>query len=84
MVKGYIDELYKEHDLIWSRALNLSEYITSYCIERYGKDNFTDKEYYRALCLHSNEQDRGITMMIHKGKDPFKVIWRIIEPTGSC
>jgi len=81
IVHEYVNELYKEHDIIWSRALNLERYVESYCIERYGEENYGDKEYYHALSLHSSKDDRSIVMAIHKGKDPFSMIWKRIKPS---
>jgi len=80
MVQGYVNELYKEYDVIWSRVYNMYKYLESYCDERYGEGNYTDKEYYHAVSIHANDDDRGLIMMMHKGKDPFINIWRRIKP----
>ena len=79
MVQGYVDELYMDYDRIMSRSVYLSNHVESLCVDEYGHGNYTDKEYYHMLTLHSDNDYISIVMMIHKGKDPFMNIWKMLK-----
>lgn len=81
MIQGYVDALWGEYNEILLKAEARLIHHIELMNSTYGQ--WTDKWFVHELKKYVDSWEFGLVMKLLKGRDPFRMIWRKIEPSGS-